>query len=131
MRVLSLLSRSVLVAFVLLFCIVQCKQEEGSHDVPAERMADTAGPNVDSGAEPWLISFHDDAETAHFDGVTKWLETRKCAITETVNESYIKFLVANMTKSDVKELESEKDSWRIEAIEEDDLVWDSMDKSEL
>jgi hypothetical protein len=94
-------------------------------------MADTAGPNVDSGAEPWLLSFHDDAETAHFDGVTKWLETRKCAITETVNESYIKFLVANMTKSDVKELESEKDSWRIEAIEEDDLVWDSMDKSEL
>jgi hypothetical protein len=31
----------------------------------------------------------------------------------------------------VKDLDAEKANWRIEAIEEDDLAWDSMDKSEL
>lgn len=84
-------------------------------------------------SQAWLISFLDDAQSAQFEAVTEYLKNSKRPITESVNESYIKFLVANMTKADFMALDSKKEEFGIESIRLDDEFWDSMDsgKSEL
>ena len=79
----------------------------------------------------WLISFHDTAESSKVEAVTNWLNQNNYPIDTAINESYIKFVVANMTSDGVTELERQKNEFGIESIELDDLVWDSMDKSEL
>jgi hypothetical protein len=81
--------------------------------------------------EAWLISFHDTTESSKVEDLTTWLNERKYPIDTTINESYIKFIVANMSADGVEELKQQKDMFGIENIELDDLVWDSMDKSEL
>lgn len=101
MKVSQTLTSLFYLAILALLCVVQCKQEVDAPlpEVDLKKIADNEKPMDDGAVEPWIISFDSDlAETAHFDGVIKWLESNKCAITESVNESYIKFLVANMTK---------------------------------
>jgi hypothetical protein len=115
MKVWSLFLRIAFVAFAIPSCIASHLKDDDAHKEvgnhaenlggshSAESHAKESLSEAGNGPEPWLISFHDDAETSHFDGVTKWLATRNCPITETINESYIKFLVANMTKADSKQ----------------------------
>ena len=71
-----------LVAFVVLCLLSYVRAKEEVREGPALR----------------LISFHDTAETSKFEEATEWLKQKNCPISESINETYIKFLVANMTE---------------------------------
>lgn len=47
--------------------------------------------------QPYLISLHNKATDKHFEDLNLWLNNKNINITESINEVYIKFLVANMT----------------------------------
>jgi len=118
---------TVLAMSLLFACCIHAEIPEGSTNM--QTTDTTSGNDTSIG---YLISFHDNASGDHLRNVTDWLSIKNITISETVNETYIKFIVANMTESVAKELEGLKDGYEIESIEVDDLVWDSMeDKSEL
>lgn len=52
------------------------------------------------GLEKFLVSFSNNANDEHFKKTEEWIIQNNLEITETVNESYIKFLVAKMSKAD-------------------------------
>lgn len=84
------------------------------------------------GREPYGISFMDDVTDDQFKGVKKWLEARNIEITEEHDESFFRFLVGQMTREDVTELESVKEIYNIEDVELDDYIWQDGDEhSEL
>lgn len=47
--------------------------------------------------EAYLLSFHDTADSTKFDALTSWLNEKNCNITESINESSFKFIVATMS----------------------------------
>lgn len=132
LSILSHLFALTVLVLVCLACIVHAREEQPpSHSFSgAEKSSDAAVDNAKK-VEAWLISFLDNAEDVQFEKTVEHIKSLNRPITESVNESYIKFLVANLTKNEVEELENRKTAFGIESIELDDLVWDSMDKSEL
>lgn len=130
------------VSIVLLACLgaVLARVGEEPEGQPAMKMPAEAMPKPPtssmsgsvegSGAEAWLISFLDDAQASQFEAAVKYLGEHDSKIVESVNESYIKFLVANMTKADAKLLENKMDEFGIESVRLDDEFWKSSTGSD-
>lgn len=130
--------RFLLLAILALFCILSTLvgAENHSEDSPVAAGQSTGTKNDNEDATTpinYLISFLDDAEEKDMEAVQGWLKEKKASILETVNESYVKFIVAKMDSSISKRREmidfynclvnllDHKTDWKIEAVEEDDF----------
>lgn len=97
--------------------------------IPLAKGDDTKGPVSDkdsSANKPYLISFHEQANDRLFEDAQKWLEGKNCTVSESVNESYIKFIVATLGKEDLVDLEKKRAEFGIDEIEVDDF-WEKTE----
>lgn len=63
-------------------------------------LASAGNPNINGataeGNVNYLISFQDDATADHINGVKEWIKEKEGQVVDTVNESYVKYMVAAM-----------------------------------
>lgn len=80
--------------------------------------------------QPMMINFIDEADEKMFDAASNWLKKNNVKVNTSINESYIKFILADMTPNQVAELKG-KTEMGIENIEIDDMDLSEEEVSEL
>ena len=93
--------------------------------------ADAVPHENEHGRESYVITLHDNATDADFENLKNWMTGKSIAVTESTNESYIKYVVAALSRENVEELQQNKEKMVIETVELDDLEWRETEHSEL
>lgn len=73
-----------------------------------------------SKTQSMMINFTDEASNEMFNEASAWLKKNDVNISTSINESYIKFILADMTPKQITELKG-KTEMGIESIEVDDM----------